>query len=118
MIVSKRQKILMARFYRSADGGEPVRAWLKAFDKDDRRKIGTVIQKLEFGWPIGMPHCRAMGHGIWEIRVTLNDSRALRLLFFIKKAEMILLHGFIKKTSQTPTRDLDTGLKRMKELLK
>jgi phage-related protein len=106
----------MARFYRGADGDEPVRSWLRAFDKEDRRKVGTVIQKLEFGWPLGLPHCRSMGQGLWEIRVTLQDRRALRILFFVRSSEMVLLHGFIKKSQQTPARDLETARRRMKEL--
>lgn len=57
MVVLKR---LSARFYVSAAGRKPVREWLLGLSEDDRRTGGKDIQKVEFGWPIGMPYCRPM----------------------------------------------------------
>jgi phage-related protein len=116
MILTTPRKILMARFYQGTDGREPVREWVKDFDRPDRKAFGTVIQKLEFGWPIGLPHCRNMGNGLWEIRVNLSNGRAARILFIIRPGEMILIHGFIKKTQTTPLRDLEIARRRMKDL--
>ena len=39
-----------------------------------------------------------------------------RALFFIHGGQMVLLHGFIKKTQQTPDQDLDLAVKRKKEI--
>jgi len=62
---------------------------------------------VEFGWPVGMPVCRPMGDGLYEVRTNLAQGRIARVLFYIdKKARMVLLHGFIKKTQQTPENDL------------
>ena len=62
---------------------------------------------VEFGWPIGMPVCRAMGNGLYEVRSSLSRNRIARVLFYIdKKSRMVLLHGFIKKTQKTPDEDL------------
>jgi phage-related protein len=75
---------------------------------EDRKRIGQDIQTVEFGWPIGMPVCRALGDGIYEVRTSLSQNRIARVLFYIDdKARMVLLHGFIKKTRQTPDEDLD-----------
>ena len=52
-----RTKKLPARFYVNPVGGIPVREWLLALTDADRRMIGKDIQKVEFGWPIGRPHC-------------------------------------------------------------
>jgi phage-related protein len=87
--------------------GEPVREWLKSLSPDDRKRIGEDIKSVEFGWPIGMPVCRPMGEGIYEVRTRLNENRIARVLFYIdKRGRMVLLHGFIKKTSRTPDGDL------------
>ena len=62
---------------------------------------------MEFGWPLGMPSCRAMGGGLHEVRTRLPGNRIVRLLFYIDRHErMVVLHGFIKKSRATPAADL------------
>lgn len=108
--VSKRPqgKRIPAIFYRTESNREPVRDWLKALPYDeDRKKIGADIQTVEFGWPIGMPVCRPLGDGVYEVRTTLARNRIARVLFCISRSSpMVLLHGFIKKTRATPSEDL------------
>ena len=63
---------------------------------------------MEFGWPIGMPVCRPLSDGIYEVRTHLAHNRLARALFYIdKKQRMVLLHGFIKKTQKTADDDLE-----------
>lgn len=45
-------KRVPARFYRSANGVEPVRDWLREMDKQDRFIVGADIKTVEYGWPI------------------------------------------------------------------
>jgi hypothetical protein len=87
-------KRIPAMFFRSDTGSEPVRDWLKTLDKDDRFRIGTDIKTVEFGWPIGMPTCRPMKHGRFEVRTDLGNQIA-RILFCIAEGRMVLLLGFI-----------------------
>src|ERR1700733_6084358 len=96
----KKRKKLPAAFYRTATGTEPVRAWLKSLSKEDKRIVGTDVATVEFGWPVGMPVCRPMAsrRGLWEVRSSLTGNRIGRILFCIHKRQIILLHGFIKKT--------------------
>lgn len=110
-------KILPAVFFRSASGVEPVREWLRELDKNDRTIIGGDIKTVEFGWPIGMPTCRAITgrRGLWEVRSHLTQNRIARVLFCIRNNKMVLLHGFVKKTQQTPKSDLDLAMRRKKE---
>jgi phage-related protein len=100
-------------FFRTEAGGEPVRDWLKSLaSSEDRKRIGEDIKTVEFGWPVGMPVCRPMGDGLYEVRSKLAQYRIARVVFYIdKKGRMILLHGFIKKTQQTPDEDLDRARK-------
>ena len=78
----------------------------------DRHTVGTDIQKVEFGWPIGRPHCTPLGKGLWEVRSALASNRIARVIFCMGDGTMILLHGFIKKTQKTPQADIDLALKR------
>jgi phage-related protein len=111
-----RSKKLTARFYLTAAGRSLIREWLLALSKADRRVIGKDIQKVEFGWPIGMPYCRTLGRGMWEVRSGLSGGRIARVIFAIVGGEMILLHGFEKKSQKTPSSDLDLALKRKREI--
>ena len=115
---AKKRKILPATFYRTARGTEPVRKWLRALSREDKRIVGTDIVTVEFGWPVGMPTCRPLAsrRGLWEVRSSLTDNRIARVLFFVYEGQMVVLHGFIKKTQQTPENDLDLAVKRQKEV--
>ena len=66
--MSDNLKKLVAIFYRSSTGKEPVRDWLKALPDEDRRMIGKDIATVEYSWPVGMPLCRALAGGLWEVR--------------------------------------------------
>jgi len=109
-------KKLPASFCCTAAGNEPVREWLKTLDENDRRIVGQDIATAEYGWPVGMPVCRSLGKGLYEIRSDLAKGRIARVIFCVTGQRMVLLHGFIKKTQKTPKKELDLALKRMKEV--
>ena len=111
-----RLKKLQAFFYQSASGAEPVRDWLLALSDSDRRIVGKDIAKVEFGWPIGMPYCRPMGGGLWEVRSHISNGRITRVFFCLAEGRMVLLHAFTKKTQETPKSELNIGRSRMKEI--
>jgi phage-related protein len=75
---------------------------------EDRRRIGEDIKTVEFGWPVGMPTCRALGNGLHEIRTHLPRNRVSRVLFCVDRLErLVLLHGFFKTARQTPSAELE-----------
>lgn len=82
-------------------------------DKADRLRIGGDICTVELGWPVGMPVCRPLKGGLYEVRTDLED-RIARVLFGIEDGKMVLLHGFIKKSQKAPKGDLETARKRLK----
>lgn len=110
------RKRIPALFYRTASGGEPVCEWLKSLDRQDRLLIGTDIKTVEFGWPIGMPVCRSIGKGLYEVRTDLPGNRIARVMFCVSGARMILLHGFIKKSQKMPKSDLGLAMDRKRVL--
>jgi phage-related protein len=107
---------LPASFFRSASGREPVREWLKELDPVGRRVIGLDISRVEFGWPVGMPLCRSLGRGLWEVRSSLPNGRIARVIFCERAGTMVLLHGFIKKTQKTPPGEIEVAWRRSKGL--
>jgi phage-related protein len=103
-------------FYRTARGGEPIREWLRSLPIEDRRKIGRDLALVQYGWPVGMPLCRSLGSGLWEVRSTLPSRRIARMLFFVREGRIGVVNGFIKKTQRTPPDDLALARQRMKEM--
>ncbi len=103
-------------FFRNEAGGEPVREWLKGLDEAERRAIGTDLLRAQWRWPVGMPLCRPMGTGLWEVRTDLPSNRTARVLICLYRNRLVALHGFIKKTRATPQDDLTLARKRQKEL--
>ena len=105
---------LDAVFFRSKVGNEPVREWLKSLAKEQRKAIGEDIAYVQFKWPIGKPRVDHLRGAVWEVRSSL-DNRIARTLFAVEGGQMVLLHGFIKKTQRTPDSDIALALKRFKE---
>jgi len=113
-IFQKALKRIPAVFYRTEAGSEPVRDWLKAMPAADRRMIGEDIKTIEFGWPVGMPTCRSMGGGLYEVRTNLTGNRIARVFFYVdRKQRMVLLHGILKKTQATPPHELELARRNM-----
>lgn len=110
-----RRKTVLA-FYRTAAGNEPVREWLRSLDRKERHAIGLDLMRVQWRWPIGMPLCRPMGSGLWEVRTDLPGARIARVLFCVYAGQMVALHGYIKKTRTTPNEDLKLARKRKKEI--
>ena len=115
-IVADNQKRIPALFYQSESGKQPVRDWLMKLEVADRKTIGTDVKTVEFGWPIGIPTCRPKGKGLYEVRSSLSGSRIARVLFCIYNGQMVLLHGFIKKSQKTPKQELDIALDRKRKV--
>ena len=91
-----------------------MRAWLKSLTDAERRNIGEDIAYIQYKWPIGKPRVDHISGPVWEVRSHLGN-RIARTLFAVEGGRMILLHGFIKKTRQTPATDIALALKRFKE---
>jgi phage-related protein len=109
------EPVLRVVFFRSESNTEPVRDWLKELDTDARKTIGEEIKLIQFRWPLGMPYVRKLQVDLWEVRVRLGGNRTARVLFTIEASEMILLHGFIKKSQKTPPQELEVARARKKQ---
>ncbi|MDO5685890.1 MAG: type II toxin-antitoxin system RelE/ParE family toxin [Neisseria sp.] len=108
------QPILSVRFFRTASGKEPVREFLRELTAENRKHVGEDIKTAQFGWPLGMPLIRKLAPDLWEVRSDINDG-IVRVLFTVVEQEMILLHGFVKKTQKIPANELKTASVRLKQ---
>jgi len=102
-------------FYRTEAGEEPVRDWLRRLDDDVCKTIGKDILKIQWRWPISRPLVGAFGEGLYEARSS-HDGTIYRVFFCIEASNMVLLHGFMKKTQATPKRAIEIARARQHTL--
>jgi phage-related protein len=102
-------------FYRTPAGAEIVRDWLRDLNDEDRNIVGQDLMRVQFRWPVGMPLCRPLGDGLWEVRSTLTSHRIARVFFCFTEDRILALHGIVKKTRKTPADDLELARKRKRE---
>jgi len=103
------------KFYKTNAGNEPVKEWLLSLEQADKKTIGEDIKTIQFGWPIGMPVSRKVAKDLWEVRSKLNN-RIARVIFTVEGSEIVLLHGFIKKTQKLPQKDFEIAKTRLADL--
>ena len=80
----QQQKIALD-FYRTSAGTEPVREWLKNLTIEERKAVGFDLMRVQWRWPVGMPLCRDMGSGLWEVRTDLPKGKTARVLLAQKR---------------------------------
>jgi len=105
-------------FYQQSSGNVPVLDWLRQLPANDRKAIGLDLLRVQENWPIGMPVCKSLGKGLWEVRTSLSGGRIARLLFCMKGSTIFVVSGFYKTTQRTPSAELELAQKRMKDVVK
>jgi phage-related protein len=110
--------MLKVVFYQTSSGRAPVLDWLREQNAVDRKQLGLDLLRVQENWPIGMPICRSLGDGLWEVRTALVGGRIARMVFCIAQGDIYVVHGFLKTTQKTLKADLALAKKRMKEVLK
>ena len=92
---------------------------IKSFPFEVKKTVGKSILDLQKGYNLTAPLSKAMpsvGVGVEELRIK-DSSGAYRVFYYKKYAQGILIfHAFVKKTQKTPTREIDIGKKRLKEM--
>lgn len=93
---------------------------IRQFPVEVRRSLGKAIWELQLGVKLQMPLARPLRElapGAEELRVK-DRSGAYRAFYYTRSRRGILVfHAFEKKTQKTPAREIETGKKRLKELL-
>lgn len=69
-----------------------------------------------FGPDLGMPHTRAMGGGLFELRLKAAEGIARVFYCTVVDRRIVVLHQFVKKSPQTPRRELEIARRRIKDV--
>jgi phage-related protein len=69
-----------------------------------------------YGPDLGMPHTRAMGDGLFELRLKAAEGISRVFYCTVVNRKIVILHQFTKKTDKTPPRELEKARRRMKEI--
>jgi phage-related protein len=69
-----------------------------------------------FGPSLRMPHSRAMGNGLFELRPKGREGTGRVFYCFLLGQRVVVLHSFVKKSQQTPAREIRVATMRMQEL--
>jgi phage-related protein len=73
---------------------------------------------LEFGSDLGMPHTKALGDGLFEVRLKGREGIARVFYCVIIEKRIVVLHIFTKKSQKTPKQELALAKRRLKEVKK
>jgi phage-related protein len=71
---------------------------------------------LNFGPDLGMPHSRAMGKGLFELRLKSKEGIGRVFYGLLPGRRIMMLHAFVKKSQKTPAKELDIARARWKEV--
>jgi len=92
-------------FYETEDGKRPVEEFMISLENKMRTKaIHELMLLREKGNSLREPFSKAMGDGIFELRVQQGSTRIF--YFFFIGTKVVLTNGFIKKTQRTPPEEL------------
>ena len=92
-----------------------VEKFIQTLNKETIARVVHVINLLEkFGNKLGLPHSKMVSRGIFELRIHGNQN--IRIFYTFSGNKAVLLHGFIKKTSKIPGKEIDLAIKRLNSL--
>ena len=104
----------LIHFYEDHRVKSPVLDFINHLSPKDKAKVNNSLRLLEeFGTNLGMPHARRIEGRLWELRP--GDNRLFYCLFLEQK--FIILHGFRKRSTKTPEKEIAIALCRMNEIL-
>ena len=83
----------------------------KLEEKTIAKVLRTVDLLEQFGNKLGLPHSKKVRTSLFKL--CIRGQQEVRIFYIFKKGEIILLHGFIKKSQKTPSKELKQALKKM-----
>jgi len=94
-----------------------VMNWVNDLPAGIRAHYARITERMEWLGPnLGMPYTRAMGEGLFEIRAKGKEGSARIFYCTVVSSQIMILHGFIKKTEKTPGKELALARARKKEV--
>ena len=97
---------------------ERVYAEVQSWPVDVLADYARLVELLtEHGPILRLPHSRAFGDGLFELRPRGRSGIGRAFYCFLLRKRVVVLHAFIKKTQQTPDNELKMARKRLKEVM-
>lgn len=96
--------------YRTARGEAPVDRFLAELPQSHQAKVIVALERLaEHGVRLGRPEVAHLKERIWELRVQFSGIQYRVLFAVVRQANVLLLHGFVKKSQAVPEREIRTS---------
>jgi phage-related protein len=106
-------------FYTNAQGDSPIDDFLDSLDKKSRAKVAVHLSLLEERGPnLRRPYADVVRGKIRELRIHQSSNQYRIFYFFHLRDQIILAHGFSKKTQQLKEKDIELAEKRMEDWLR
>lgn len=106
-------------FYTTTDGDEPVRAFLQSLDQKTQTRFEWSIEQLRVrNTQATEPLVKHIEGKIWELRRASSGNIYRVMYFFFTGRQIVLLHGFQKKTEKTPRPEIEVAEQRMADFVK
>jgi len=91
--------------FESVRGEQPVEEFIKSLDKATISKFTHEVDLLEKHGPfLKMPHSKKITRDLYELRI--RGKQEVRIIYGFKENEIYLLHAFLKKTQQIPSKEI------------
>src|SRR5947209_20540659 len=96
---------------------ERVLSEIESWPVDVLADYARLVELLaEYGPSLRLPHSRAFGDGLFELRPRGRSGIGRAFYCFLVEQRVVVLHAFIKKSQQTPKHEIKRARKRMKEI--
>lgn len=96
---------------------EAVQAEVETWPSGINANFSRIAEMMvEHGPNLGLPYTRAFGDGLCEIRARGIEGVGRAFFCTMVGKRIVILHGFIKKSQETPAQELKAARKRLKEL--
>ena len=94
-----------------------VQAEIEGWPTGINASLNRIAEQMEESGPnLGLPYTRPFGDGLFEIRAKGEEGIGRAFFCTLMDRQIVILHGFIKKTPQTPNKDLKIARRRLKEV--
>ena len=99
-------------YYKLPNGDKPVEQFINSLDLKMRTKaLGSIEILAEFGNSLREPYSKAMGKGLFELRIKFASDITRIFYFFVVDNKIILTNGFVKKTQKIPPGEIVLAMK-------
>jgi len=100
-------------FFKRSEERVPIKDWLDALTKKDRRKCLERVERLrEEGHELDRPFAAYLTDGIYELRVKSRNVNYRILYFFHEGRAVVITHGLVKKTQKVPRKEIERAIER------